>query len=163
MYKKTDQIFIQTNFNGYIRALGMSGPIPNAYGVPAAIAYQMVVDGIETYEFDTVSKKTKKLTLNNVYDDKKFAESANATIAAATQTAPAAIDLGKTVTTTVSTGVTVSTPTVVKTDSTSSSSSTDSKYTTTSQPTVSSAATTVTKTTVNDNTTKGSNNSSSSK
>lgn len=72
MYKKTDEIFVRINKGGFIPYIGICGPIPNPIKVKTEICLKLVNAGIDVHQFDPVTKKTIKLTRENVFDDNKF-------------------------------------------------------------------------------------------
>jgi len=71
-YKNTDFIFVKTLHVGYIPHLRTHGPIVNPIKVDVGTCRSMIIAGIELYQLDPVSKLTVKLTLENLYNDKKF-------------------------------------------------------------------------------------------
>ena len=72
MYTRNDKIFVRVNRNGFIPQLGISGPIPNPVKVTCGICLDMVSAGIDVYQVDPSTRKMVKLTVDNVFDDKKF-------------------------------------------------------------------------------------------
>ena len=72
MYNKTDQIYIMTKRVGYLHQLRMYGPIINPLKCPISICMSLLISGVELYQYDEKTKDVVALTLENLYDDKKF-------------------------------------------------------------------------------------------
>ena len=71
-YKKTDEIFIVTTKLGYIPQLRTSGPIPNPFKVPVGLCLEMVIAGIQLFQYQVGTGKLVELTIDNIYDADKF-------------------------------------------------------------------------------------------
>ena len=69
MKKRSDKIYVRVIRNGYIPQLGIQGPIPNPIKISRGTAHSMIVAGIEVHEVDPKTKITKKLTVENVFED----------------------------------------------------------------------------------------------
>jgi hypothetical protein len=71
-YKKSDTMMILTTRTGYLPQLNTHGPIVYPLQVNVGVVYDMLISGIKLYQFDPVTKMTLELTIENIYDDKKF-------------------------------------------------------------------------------------------
>lgn len=62
-----ENIWVKIIRAGYIPQLGIQGPIPNPVQITRAKAHSMIVAGIDVFEVDPKTKKTTKLTIQNVF------------------------------------------------------------------------------------------------
>ena len=74
MYNRNDQIFVRINRSGFIHQLGICGPIPNPIKVSCGKCLDMINSGIDVFQVDPNTRDMVKLTLENIFDDKKFSK-----------------------------------------------------------------------------------------
>lgn len=64
---RDEKIFIKSNYRGFIPQLRMRGPIITPVRVTRAMAYQLIIAGIDVYEIDKTTRNATRLTLQSVF------------------------------------------------------------------------------------------------
>ena len=71
-YKTSDNIYIRTNYRGYITPLGMSGPVVIPLKCDVATVMKLVMGGMEVFQVNPDTQYSVLLTLSNILDDTKI-------------------------------------------------------------------------------------------
>lgn len=78
-YRPYDFIYVVSTTTGYIPAFRQQGPIHSPLKVTVATARKAIISGVILHQFDPISGKVLRLTLQNLMDDTKFDQYRNTT------------------------------------------------------------------------------------
>jgi hypothetical protein len=73
MRTKADNLFVISDYRGYIPHFNRYGPVYAPTKVSVALAIQMITSKIPLTEINPRTKQTVRLTLQNLFDENKFA------------------------------------------------------------------------------------------